>query len=97
MTKKIYAAFVAVISALAFTTPASKAAHDANYGHTTASHVRRRATRVRKRVRQQAVRYVCPMHPDMRSQSKGECPKCRMQLLVERPRAHLTAARVAGK
>ena len=84
MTKKIYTAFaslVAVITALAFTTPASKAARD---GHTTTSHVRRRATKVRKRVRQQAVRYVCPMHPDMRSPSRGECPKCRMQLVVER-------------
>jgi hypothetical protein len=87
MTKKIYAAFallVAVISALAFATPVSKAAHDAHHGHTTTNHVRRRATKVRKRVRQQAVRYVCPMHPDMRSQSRGECPKCRMQLVVER-------------
>ena len=91
MTKKIYAAFaslVAVISALAFATPASKAAHDAHHGqrhqHTTTSHVRRRATKVRKRVRQQAVRYVCPMHPDMCSQSRGECPKCRMQLVLER-------------
>ena len=91
MTKKIYATFaslVAVISALAFTTPASKAAHNRHCGqrhqHTTTSHVRRRATKVRKRVRRQAVRYVCPMHSDIRSQLRGECPKCRMELVVER-------------
>ena len=91
MSKKIYATFAslcAVISALAFATPASKAAHDGRHGqshqHTTTSHVRRRATKMRKRVRQQAVRYVCPMHSDMRSQSRGDCPKCGMQLVVER-------------
>lgn len=83
LMKKIYAAFtslVAVVSALAFATPASQAAHQ----HTSTSHVRRRAAKVRKRVKQQAVRYVCPMHPDMRSHSKGECPKCGMQLVAER-------------
>jgi hypothetical protein len=27
--------------------------------------------------------YVCPMHPDIRQQSSGKCPKCGMNLLPE--------------
>ena len=83
--KKIYiafASFIAVIVALVFAAPASTVAHQ-KHQHTASQHVRRRAAKARKRVRQHAVNYVCPMHPDMRSKSRGECPKCGMELVTE--------------
>lgn len=86
MMKKIYIAFaslVAVIAALVFAGPASTVAHQ-KHQHTASEHVRRRAAKARKRVRQHAVKYVCPMHPDMHSKSRGECPKCGMELVIEK-------------
>ena len=83
--KKIYiafASFVAVVAALVFAVPANTVAHQ-KHQHTASGHVRRRAAKARKRVRQHAVNYVCPMHPDMRSKSRGECPKCGMELVTE--------------
>ena len=71
-----FAWFVAVIAALLFAGPTSNASHD--------GHVHRRAAKARKRVRKQAVSYVCPMHPDMRSKTRGECAKCGMDLVSER-------------
>ena len=29
--------------------------------------------------------YVCPMHPDVRSDKPGECPKCGMDLVLAKP------------
>lgn len=95
MAKKIYltvASVVSVIAALAFGGLASTAA-DNGYRqqrdqHTPSEHVRRRAVKARKRVRRRAVSYVCPMHHDMQSKSRGECPKCAMELIVERRRAN---------
>lgn len=99
MAKKIYVTFasvVAVISALAFGGMARAAAHSEyrqqRDQHTAAEHVRRRAVKARKRVRRRAVVYVCPMHHDMQSKSRGECPKCGMELIVERRRAKQVAA-----
>ena len=88
--KKIYvtfASFVAIILALAFAGPASTVAHETqqqkrNQPKTT-DHVRRRAAKARKRVRQHGVNYVCPMHRDMRSRTRSECPKCGMELVAE--------------
>ena len=90
MMKKIYIAFaslVAVIATLVFAGPASIVAHEKHQQrnqHTASDHVRRRAAKARKRVRQHAANYVCPMHPDMQSKSRGECPKCGMQLVIEK-------------
>ena len=75
MTKNLHftiVSLVLVISALAFTGVAST---------TSDRHVRQRAVKARKKVR--TVSYVCPMHPDMRSKSRGECPKCGMELVKE--------------
>ena len=72
---KIYF-LIAITASLLFTAPPSNAAHH--------DHAHRRAAKVRKRVRKQAVNYVCPMHPDMRSKSHGECAKCGMELVKER-------------
>ena len=77
---KIYFKFasLAIITAsLLFAVPTSTAAQHG-------SHVHRRAAKARKRVRKQAVNYVCPMHPDIRSKSRGECAKCGMDLVRER-------------
>jgi predicted RNA-binding Zn-ribbon protein involved in translation (DUF1610 family) len=85
MMKKIHVAFVsliAVVAALVFVGPASTVAQQ-KHQHTASDHVRRRAAKARKRVRQHAVKYVCPMHPDMHSKSRGECPKCGMELVTE--------------
>lgn len=30
------------------------------------------------------VRYVCPMHDDVTSKSRGACPKCKMTLVKKR-------------
>ena len=53
-------------------------------GQRSARDTHKRPAKVRKRVQKRPVSYVCPMHPDMRSKSRGECPKCGMDLVVER-------------
>jgi Cu+-exporting ATPase len=35
-----------------------------------------------------AAKYVCPMHPDVQSDTPGDCPKCGMALEPARPAAH---------
>ena len=78
-----FVSLIAVIATLLFTGSVSKATTDGSH-HSSSDHVRRRGVKVRKRVRKQAANYVCPMHPDMRSKSHGECPKCGMELVSER-------------
>ncbi|HKY45084.1 MAG TPA: heavy metal-binding domain-containing protein [Pyrinomonadaceae bacterium] len=78
-----FVSLVAVIASLLFIVPTNKAAQRRGR-HTAADHVHRRAAKVRKRVRKQAVNYVCPMHPDMRSKSRGERAKCGMDLVRKR-------------
>jgi len=34
--------------------------------------------------REAQVRYVCPMHADIESKSRGTCPKCKMSLIRKR-------------
>jgi uncharacterized paraquat-inducible protein A len=66
---------VAIIALMTFTAVASP---------TSARDVQQRPAKVRKKVKKGTARYVCPMHPDMRSKSHGECPKCGMELVSER-------------
>ena len=74
--KKIYfISLVASIAVLVFTGVASP---------TSAHDVRQRPAKVRKTVKKLAASYVCPMHSDIRSKSRGECPKCGMELVGER-------------
>lgn len=77
MRKKIHFTITSlvIITALAFTGVASQE---------PARHVHKRPAKVRKRVQKRTVNYICPMHPDMRSKSRGECPKCGMDLVSER-------------
>jgi hypothetical protein len=49
-----------------------------------ASRARRRVSKARRSLARRAVSYACPMHPDMRSRSRGECPKCGMALVAAR-------------
>lgn len=91
--KKIFYALVA--SALLFLLTladiqAAPATHD-EHAHAphdrmrqaNVSRARRRQSKTRRRsVRRTQLSYACPMHPDMRSRSRGECPKCGMALVV---------------
>src|SRR5215470_7404884 len=36
---------------------------------------------------QQSTVYTCPMHPEVQSSTPGKCPKCRMTLVVQAPKA----------
>jgi cytochrome oxidase Cu insertion factor (SCO1/SenC/PrrC family) len=38
----------------------------------------------KKTATKQVRTYVCPMHPDVRSTKRGKCPKCKMDLRLER-------------
>jgi hypothetical protein len=85
MAKKIYtgiASCITVIITLAIVAPPSAAAFDERpqEEHRHAADRRHRTPRKKAR-RRQAVSYVCPMHPDMRSKSPGTCPKCLMELV----------------
>jgi hypothetical protein len=84
MAKNIYtviASGVAVILTLAFVEPpCASAIEDGQQGHHHALSRRHRVVR-KKAVRRRATGYVCPMHPDMRSNAPGTCPKCLMELV----------------
>jgi hypothetical protein len=41
------------------------------------------------------VEYVCPMHADVKSKSRGTCPKCKMSLVKKRgPRSVATSPKL---
>ncbi|MEB0278200.1 MULTISPECIES: multicopper oxidase domain-containing protein [unclassified Mucilaginibacter] len=44
--------------------------------------------------KQQPITYTCPMHPDIHAAKRGNCPKCGMKLIREKPKA---AAKKAAK
>ncbi|HEX8721590.1 MAG TPA: heavy metal-binding domain-containing protein [Pyrinomonadaceae bacterium] len=69
--------------------PAAPAAHDGHAqapreraARAKATATRRRASKARRRAARRAVSYTCPMHPDIRSRARGECPKCGMALVA---------------
>ncbi|MFL6334488.1 MAG: heavy metal-binding domain-containing protein [Pyrinomonadaceae bacterium] len=49
------------------------------------SGARRRPAKRRKSTPQQEATYTCPMHKDVHTKSPGECPKCKMELELEKP------------
>jgi hypothetical protein len=49
------------------------------------SAVRRRPAQRRGNTQPVEVTYTCPMHHDVHLKSPGECPKCGMDLEVEKP------------
>jgi hypothetical protein len=85
MAKKIYtvvAPCVALVLALAFVEPPGAAAcTDGKQRHHRTLGRRHGAERKKPLLRRRTVSYVCPMHPDMRSNSPGACPKCLMELV----------------
>ncbi|WP_371876552.1 heavy metal-binding domain-containing protein [Pyxidicoccus fallax] len=57
-------------------------------GTRTSGHVHEGApSRAPARDAGSATVYVCPMHPEVRSETPGTCPKCGMRLEPERPPA----------
>ena len=40
-----------------------------------------------KQVKQEAVTYTCPMHPEVKKTNPGNCPKCGMTLVIKKDRA----------
>ena len=45
----------------------------------------RRPAKRRKSTQPQEATYTCPMHNDVHTKSPGECPKCGMELELEKP------------
>jgi hypothetical protein len=87
MAKKIYtvtASCIALILSLTIVEPRGASAINEQpqqeHRHTANRRHPRRAAR-KKAHRPHAVSYVCPMHPDMRANSPGTCPKCLMELV----------------
>jgi hypothetical protein len=106
--KKIFSALAAQALLLALALSGARAAHVIHDGHEHA-HARhdraqqgdasraRRASKARRRsARRAAVSYACPMHPDMRSRSHGECPKCGMTLVAAGRKATAAGESEAG-
>jgi cytochrome oxidase Cu insertion factor (SCO1/SenC/PrrC family) len=46
----------------------------------------------KKSTTKQVRSYVCPMHPDVKSTKRGKCPKCKMDLRLERVADNAVAA-----
>jgi hypothetical protein len=93
MKRQIFSALATPALLLALALSDAKAAPAIHDGHDHARHdrarqgdasrARRRSSKARRRsARRASVSYACPMHPDMRSRSRGECPKCGMALVA---------------
>jgi hypothetical protein len=95
MARKIFGAvafYIAVVLALTFgELPGAAAIQDQHQHSKHSKAVSRRNRAARQRVKTQkrparlrkAISYVCPMHLDIRSNSRGTCPKCLMDLVAE--------------
>lgn len=96
MVRKIFGAVASCIAiVLALTLgelPGATAIQDQHQRskHRHATSRRNRAARQRVKTQRKparlrkAISYVCPMHLDIRSNSRGTCPKCLMDLVAER-------------
>ena len=42
----------------------------------------------KKDTTQHTVLYTCPMHPDVKMDKAGKCPKCGMELSLSKKRGH---------
>jgi hypothetical protein len=109
MKKKIFSALATPALLLTLAPSDAKAAPAIHDGHDhaharhdrvrqgDASRARRRASKARRRsARRAPVSYACPMHPDMRSRSHGECPKCGMALVAAGRKAKAAGESEAG-
>ena len=43
-----------------------------------------------KKEQPQQTTYTCPMHPEIHASKPGNCPKCGMKLVIEKPKADAT-------
>jgi len=88
MATKIYGAVAFGVTLMLVLTfgelPSASAIHDQRPAHRRAA--RQRVKTRKKENRRRVVHYVCPMHPDIRSKSRGTCPKCLMDLVAEKRR-----------
>ena len=46
-----------------------------------------KAPKQEKVIKQTAAQYTCPMHPDVKSNKPGKCPKCKMGLVKKETKA----------
>ena len=94
MARKIFGAVACIVVVLVLTfgeLPRAAAIQDHNQRSKHRHAVSRRNRAARQRVKSQrkparlrkAISYVCPMHLDIRSNARGTCPKCLMDLVVE--------------
>ena len=95
MTRKIFGAVascIAIVLALIVgELPRATAIQDQHQRSKHRHAISRRNRAARQRVKSQqkrarlrkAISYVCPMHLDIRSNSRGTCPKCLMDLVAE--------------
>ena len=94
MAKTLYPVFavcIAVILALAFAEPPSASAINDQHQHQERRRTESRRNRAaphrakaRRKANRQRISYVCPMHRDIRSKSRGTCPKCLMDLVAHK-------------
>ncbi len=90
VNKKLVLTFALSLAALALTISPAVGAHRSRvpYGQErqrAETRSRRRPAKQRKSEQKQGVIYTCPMHPDVHEKSPGECPKCGMELDLEKP------------
>lgn len=90
MNKKIILPLALSLAALALTISPAVGAHTSRVpngqGRQRAeTRSRRRPAKQRKSAQSQEATYTCPMHPDVHLKSPGECPKCGMELDLEKP------------
>ena len=90
MNKKNLLPLALSLAALALTISPAAGAHTSRMPggqeqQRAQTRARRRPAKQRKSAQTQEVTYTCPMHPDVHSKSPGECPKCGMELDLEKP------------
>jgi len=78
------------LAALALSIPTEAGAHTPHAAngqerHQAENRARRRPAKRRKSAQTREATYTCPMHPDVHQKSHGECPKCGMELALEKP------------
>ena len=88
MTRKVLRPLASCIAIVfGFTSGQMLKASATDDTHQRPEHHRAAKARKKENRKRRAVSYVCPMHPDIRSNAHGKCPKCLMDLVAEKPKA----------
>ena len=90
MNKKNVLPLAVSLAAIALSIPTEAGAHTPHAAngqerHQAENRARRRPAKRRKSAQTREATYTCPMHPTLRQKSPGECPKCGMELDLEKP------------